>query len=191
MNHFFAYVFRMRHILRWSLMRNAENENLSEHTAEVAVVAHALAVIGNTYFGKRYDPDRAASLALFHDAPEVLTGDLPTPIKYFSDEMRSAYRNIEDQAVGNLLDKLPSEMRATYASLLCPEASDAEEARLVKLADKLCAYIKCLTEEAGGNRDFLSAKKSIEEELRRKACPELTYFCEHFLDGFSLTIDEM
>ncbi len=190
-NSFFALLFRQKYIRRWGLMRSTVPESLSEHTTEAAVIAHALAVIGNTVYGKAYDPDRAAALALFHDAPEVLTGDLPTPIKYFSPEMKEGYRKIEENAVENLLSKLPSELREAYAPLLAPTEADAETARLVKIADKLCAYIKCLTEEAGGNRDFLSARRTIEGDLNKIDSDELRYFREHLLDAFSLTIDDM
>jgi len=190
-NSFFALLFRQKYIRRWGLMRNSIPESLSEHTAEAAIIAHALATIGNTVYGKSYDPDRAAALALFHDAPEVLTGDLPTPIKYFSAEMKESYRKIEKNAVENLLSKLPDELKEPYVPLLSPTDADAETMRLVKIADKLCAYIKCLTEEAGGNREFLSARRTIEGDLNQIDSDELRYFREHLLDAFSLTIDDM
>lgn len=190
-NSFFALLFRQKYIRRWGLMHSTVPESLSEHTTEAAVIAHALAVIGNTVYGKNYDADRAAALALFHDAPEVLTGDLPTPIKYFSPEMKEGYRKIEENAVENLLSKLPPELRDSYAPLLAPTEADAETMGLVKIADKLCAYIKCLTEEAGGNRDFLSARRTIEADLDKIESDELRYFRAHLLDAFSLTIDDM
>ena len=190
-NSFFALLFRQKYIRRWGLMHSLVPESLSEHTAEVAVIAHALAVIGNTLYGKSYDPDRAAALALFHDAPEVLTGDLPTPIKYFSPEMKEGYRRIEEHAVASLLAKLPEELRDAYAPLLTPDETDAETVRLIKIADKLCAYTKCLTEEAGGNRDFLSARRTIEGDLDKMDCPELRYFRMHLLHAFTLTLDDM
>jgi 5'-deoxynucleotidase len=152
---------------------------------------HALAVIGNTVYGKSYDPDRAAALALFHDAPEVYTGDLPTPIKYFSPEMKQGYDKVEAQAIDSLLSKLPAELREAYIPLLSPTEADAETKRLVKIADKLCAYIKCLTEEAGGNREFRSARRTIEADLDKMDSDELRYFRLNLLDAFSLTIDEM
>lgn len=190
-NSFFALLFRQKYILRWGLMRNTTPESLSEHTAEAAVLAHALALIGNTCFGKHYDPDRVAALALFHDATEVLTGDLPTPIKYFSPEMRRDYRLIEAQAATTLLSKLPAELQPAYEALLSPAEEDAASLALVKIADKLCAYIKCITEEAAGNREFLSARRTIEAELDKLDSEELAYFREHLLDAFTLTIDEM
>ena len=191
MNSFFALLFRQKFITRWGLMRSVTPESLSEHTAECAVIAHALALIGNTYCGKSYDPDRVASLALFHDAPEVFTGDLPTPIKYFSDETKSDYEILEKHAIDTLVSKLPEELRPIYSSLLSPTEEDAESMKLVKIADKLCAYIKCLTEEVAGNRDFVSARKSTEAILDGIDSPELDYFRKNLLTAFSLTIDEM
>lgn len=191
MNSFFALLFRQKYITRWGLMRSVTPESLSEHTAECAVIAHSLALIGNTYFGKSYDPDRVASLALFHDAPEVFTGDLPTPIKYFSPETKRDYALIEKHAIGTLLSKLPEELRPAYASLLEPSDADAESLQLVKIADKLCAYVKCLTEEAAGNKDFVSARRSTEAILDAIDSPELTFFRENLLEAFTLTIDEM
>ena len=191
MNSFFALLFRQKYITRWGLMRSVTPESLSEHTAECAVIAHALAIIGNTYYGRSYDPDRVASLALFHDAPEVFTGDLPTPIKYFSNETKQDYAVIEKHAIDTLLSKLPEELRPVYASLLDPTDADAESMKLVKIADKLCAYIKCLTEEAAGNKDFISARKSTEAILDGIDSPELKYFIDNLLEAFTLTIDEM
>ena len=190
-NSFFALLFRQKYIRRWGLMHSTVPESLSEHTTETAVIAHALAVIGNTVYGKAYDADRAATLALFHDAPEVLTGDLPTPIKYFSPEMKQGYDAIETQAIDKLLSKLPEELREAYTTLLSPAEADAETKRLVKIADKLCAYIKCLTEEAGGNREFVAARRTIEADLDKMDSDELRYFRVNLLDAFSLTIDEM
>lgn len=191
MNSFFALLFRQKYITRWGLMRSVEPESLSEHTAECAVIAHALALIGNTYFDKGYDPDRVATLALYHDAPEVLTGDLPTPIKYFSNETRRDYAIIESHAVCSLLSKLPDELRDSYSELLEPTDEDEESVTLVKIADKLCAYIKCLTEEAAGNKDFVSARKTLEKTLDGIRSDELTFFRENLLTAFTLTIDEM
>ena len=191
MNSFFALLFRQKYITRWGLMRSVEPESLSEHTAECAVIAHALALIGNTYFNKSYDPDRVASLALFHDAPEVLTGDLPTPIKYFNNETRRDYALIEKHAVESLISKLPSELQKSYSELLEPTEADVQSVKLVKIADKLCAYIKTLTEETAGNKDFISARRSIEKVLDGIDSDELKFFRENLLDAFTLTIDEM
>ncbi len=191
MNSFFALLFRQKYIVRWGLMRNTTPETLSEHSAETAAIAHALAVIGNTVYNKSYDPEKVACLALFHDASEVFTGDMPTPVKYFSPEMRSGYALIEDKAIEKLLSKLPEELRSEYRSLLSSDSSDTESHRLVKIADKLSAYIKCLTEEAAGNKEFSSAAKTIKEALDKYDSPELEYFKEHFLEAFTLTLDEM
>ena len=186
MNHFFAYLDRLKLIRRWGLMRNVQPENLSEHAAEVAVIAHCLAVVGNRIFGKHYDEGQATLLALFHDVPEVYTGDLPTPIKYFDKDSRKSYDTVEKQAVSS---KVPEELRPAYENLIgepeCPEKA------LVKAADKLCAYIKCLEEEKCGNTEFRSAKEAIRQQLERLDCPELGWFTEHLLPTFSLTIDEM
>lgn len=190
MNSFFSLLFRQKYITRWGLMRNTTQETLSEHSAEVAAVAHSLAVIGNIVYGKNYDAGEVACLALFHDAAEVFTGDMPTPVKYFSPEMRSGYAVIEKQAAETLLSKLPEELREHYRDLLSP-ADKEESQRLVKIADKLCAYIKCLTEEASGNREFVNAKKTIEAALDSYDCEELDYFRKNFLGAFSLTLDEM
>lgn len=191
MNSFFALLFRQKYIKRWGLMRSITPETLAEHISEVAVVAHALAVIGNTVYGKHYDPERVAALALFHDAPEVITGDLPTPIKYFTPEIKRGYDMAEANAIESLLSKLPDELQGTYRSLLIPGVDDAESKKLVKIADRLCAYIKCLSEEVGGNREFRSAKASIEKDLDALDSQELHYFRQHLLPAFSLTLDEM
>ena len=188
-NSFYALVFRQKYIKRWGLMRNTLPENLSEHAMETAVLAHALALIGNEYFQKSYNPDRIATLALFHDVPEVYTGDLPTPVKYFDRNTRESYQNIEDQAIASLLGKLPTPLRTTYRELF--QGGSEEEHRLVKAADKLCAYIKCVEEEKCGNSEFLSAKASTARSIAGMSCEELDWFVEHLLPTFSMTIDEM
>ena len=190
-NSFFALLFRQRHIRRWSLMRNSSEETLSQHSMQVAVLSHALALIGNRYFGKHYDPDRAASLALFHDVPEVITGDLPTPVKYYSEAVREGYAAIERDAVDRLLSKLPEELRPDYAALLTPSEADRELMKLVKAADKLDAYIKCVEERGAGNSEFLSAEKAIRQKLDASDCEELRYFSRHLLPAFDATLDEI
>ena len=190
-NSFFAVFFRQKYINRWGLMRNVTFENLSTHASEVASIAHALAVIGNTYFGKSYNADRVAVLALYHDLPEVFTGDLPTPVKYANKTLKSCYSELENEAVNQLMGRLPDELRNVYSDILEPCESDGELKILVKAADKLCALLKCIEEEKCGNHDFKSAKKSTEKALLNMDVPELHYFMEHFLPAFSGTLDEL
>ena len=185
---FFALVFRQRYIKRWGLMRNVNDENLSEHSAEVAMIAHALALIGNKYFGKSYDLGEITVAALYHDAAEVYTGDMPTPVKYFSPEMRSNYKAIEENALSVLLSHLPDDLRTDYGAILSyPE----EYEKIIKSADKLCAYIKCIEEVKCGNSEFEKAKASTYDALTAMNCEELDYFMEKFLPAFELTLDEM
>lgn len=191
MNSFFAFCFRQKYITRWALMRNISPETLSEHSAEVAILAHALALIGNRIYGASHNPDRIACAALFHDVPEVITGDLPTPIKYFSPAIKQGYGAIEETAIETLLSRLPEELRADYASLLRASEQDEETVRLIKAADKLAAYIKCLEEEKGGNTEFRSAAASILTALEAMPCPELHYFMRELLPAFRLTLDEI
>ena len=186
---FFALAFRQKYIRRWGLMRNTMTENLSEHAMETAMLAHALALIGNEYFKKQYEPDRIATLALYHDVPEVYTGDLPTPVKYFDKNSRESYQLIEEQAIASLLSKLPEKLRPTYEKIF--EGGSEEEHRLVKAADKLTAYIKCIEEEKCGNSEFRSAKAATEKSLHAMHCPELDFFMENLLPAFAMTIDEM
>lgn len=188
---FFSILFRQKHIRRWGLMHSVMPENLTEHSAETADLAHALAVIGNTYFGKQYDTGRVTELALFHDAPEVYTGDLPTPVKYFSPQMRESYAAIEDKAIDTLLGKLPPAMRPVYESLLRARPEDEELHKLVKAADKLSAYLKALSEEKAGNPEFARARLASEKALDAMDCPELAFFRAHFLSSFGMTLDEI
>ena len=186
---FFALISRMRYIGRWGLMRNTFEENIQEHSHMVAVLAHGLAVIQRDILGQPADPDRCASAALFHDASEILTGDLPTPIKYYNPEIKKAYKQIEAVSCEKLLALLPPEVQESYRPLLFE--SDPEVARIVKAADKLSAYIKCLEELKSGNDEFKRAKESIEKELREKRMPCVDYFMENFIPAFLLTLDEM
>ncbi len=190
MNSFFALLFRQKYVHRWGLMRSSTAETLSEHTAETAAIAHSLAIIGNTLFNKSYNVERIVCHALYHDATEVLTGDMPTPVKYFSPEMRNNYALIEKQAAENLISRLPEELRQSYSSLLCSDA-DPDTERIVKIADKLSAYIKCITEVTVGNREFESARISTLESLKKYKCEELDYFMEHFIEAFTHTLDEL
>ena len=189
MNHFFAYINRMRFIQRWALMRNSYTENIQEHSHQVAVLAHALAVLRNEKFGGQVDAGAVAVAALYHDAGEILTGDMPTPIKYFNPEIREAYRKVEEVADEKLLDMLPPELRPVYEDILRPADPEVEE--LVKAADKLSAHIKCLEELKAGNEEFRQAARQTAQALEGYDMPELQYFREHFLGSFQLTLDEM
>ena len=188
-SHFFAYISRMRFIQRWSLMRNTAPENVQEHSHQTAVLAHALAVIRNRCFGGQTDPGAVAAAALYHDAGEILTGDLPTPIKYHDAAIRRAYQDVEAMAERTLLDMLPPELREAYEPLLT--MPDPETARLVKAADKLSAYLKCVEELKAGNLEFREAAAQTRAALEGYGLPEVDYFLETFLDSFSLTLDQL
>lgn len=187
---FFAYLSRMRYISRWSLMRNALDENIQEHSHMVAVFAHALGVIRRDVFGMPCDPNAAAAVALFHDSSEILTGDLPTPIKYHSADIREAYRQVEDLACRQLLNTLPPELRPAYEELLVGETQEQLH-DLVKAADKLSAYVKCIEERKAGNNEFLSAEKQSRRTLEESGLPEVVYFLEHFIPAFEKDLDEL
>ena len=189
MNHFFAYINRMRFIQRWALMRNSYSENIQEHSHQVAVLAHALAVLRNEYFGGQVDAGQVAAAALYHDAAEILTGDMPTPIKYYNPDIRDAYKNVERVAERKLLDMLPPELRPSYEELLRP--ADPEVETLVKAADKLSAYIKCVEELKAGNSEFRDAAAQTRAALEEYELPEVTYFLETFMPSFSLTLDQL
>lgn len=189
-DNFFAYISRMRYIGRWSLMRNSMPENIQEHSHMVAVLAHALGVIRRDVLGEDCDPNECAAVALFHDCSEILTGDLPTPIKYHSAEISAAYKQVEELACDKLLDTLPAELRGAYEPLLTGEAQQRLH-DIVKAADKLSAYIKCIEERKVGNNEFLSAEKQIRGILDESPLPELRYFMEHFIPAFELTLDEL
>ena len=197
---FFAALARMKYIDRWALMRASRRENLSEHAAEVAILAHALCEIGNLRHGRQLNAERAAVIGLFHDASEIITGDMPTPVKYGSAALREAYHAAEERATESLLARLPKDLAAVYTPLLgivtAAEEGGAEELylwRLVKAADKLSAYIKCLEEESAGNTEFRTAKKTIEAELEKLAgeLPELRDFMENCLPPYGNTLDEL
>ena len=186
---FFAYIFRMRYIARWALMRNTRTENVQEHSYEAAVLSHALAVIGRDVFHKELNPEAIAAAALFHDAPEIITGDMPTPIKYHNPAIQNAYKDVEAVAERKLLDMLPEELRAAYVPVLT--GVDPEVERLVKEADKLSAYIKCVEELKAGNAEFREAAAQTRRALESYGLPEVDYFLETFLESFSLTLDEL
>ena len=180
-NQFYSMLSRMKLINRWGLMRNTRNENISEHSLETAMIAHSLAVIGNTYFGKSYNAERCALLGVFHDVTEIITGDLPTPVKYGSPEIRSAYKQVEDNAKNRLVSMPPDE-----------NTSDEERElwRLVKAADKLSALIKCIEERVTGNSDFVSAERATLLSIEEMAMPEADYFVKNFLPSYGKTLDE-
>lgn len=188
-SHFFAYLSRMRFIQRWALMRNTAPENVQEHSHQVAVLAHALAVIRNEKFGGHVDPGAVAVAALYHDASEIFTGDMPTPIKYDNPAIQEAYRDVEKMAEQKLLGMLPSELREVYAPILT--MPDEETRRLVKAADKLSAHIKCLEELKAGNLEFRQAAEQTRRALEGYGLPEVTYFIDTFLESFTLTLDEL
>lgn len=188
---FFAMLARMKYITRWGLMRNTREENLSEHSLEVAVLAHCLAVLRNRRFGGNADAGRAALLGLFHDTSEILTGDLPTPVKYDNPEIRDAYRQVEASARAKLLSLLPEDLREDYAPLIEESGEDLELLRLVKAADKLSALIKCLEEERMGNGEFRHAAEATRRALAEMQLPEVACFLEEFLPAYQLTLDEL
>ena len=187
--HFYALLARMRYIQRWALMRNTEPENIQEHSHMVAVLAHALAVIRRDKFGGTIDPGHVAAVALYHAAPEIFTGDLPTPVKYANDTIQAAYKAVEANAAARLTAMLPPEMQPAFAALL--SEPDPEVQALVKAADKLSAHLKCLEELKAGNREFQSAAQQTLEALESYHLPELDYFLQEFLPAFSLTLDEL
>ena len=189
-DNFFAYIPRMRYIGRWSLMRNSLPENIQEHSHMVAVLAHALGVIRRDVFGVPCDPNEAATVALYHDASEILTGDLPTPIKYHSADIMGAYMQVERLACDKLLATLPAQLRPSFEELLTGETQERLH-DLVKAADKLSAYIKCIEERKAGNNEFLSAEKQTRAVLDASPLPEVAYFLEHFIPAFELNLDEL
>ena len=188
-SHFFAYMARMRFIQRWALMRNTAPENVQEHSHQVAVLAHALAVIRKEKFGGTVDPGAVAVAALYHDASEILTGDMPTPIKYDNPAIRKAYKDVEAVAEQKLVDFLPEELRPIYRPILT--AADKEVEELVKAADKLSAHIKCMEELKAGNNEFREAAAQTRRALEAYDLPEVRYFMDTFLDSFSRTLDEL
>ena len=192
---FFAIVSRMKYIERWALMRNSRPENLSEHSLETAMIAHALCTIGNVRYNKKLNADRAALIGLYHDASEIITGDMPTPVKYSNREIRTAYKQVESDAENRLLDTLPEDLRPAYSDIF--NAEDSEEERymrhLVKAADKLSALIKCIEEEKAGNTEFRTAQRSTQDAIDKMITqyPEVADFCHDFLPPYGSTLDEL
>lgn len=188
-SNFYAVLSRMKYITRWSLMRNTRQENLMEHSYETAIIAHALAELTNTRFGGNVRVDRCLLLALYHDASEILTGDLPTPIKYYNPAIRDAYKQVEDVATEKLLSKLPQDLQPTYREAFYGDVTE-EEARLVKAADKISALIKCVEECGQGNREFEKARIANEAAIREMKLPAADCFLDEFLPAYALTLDE-
>ena len=190
-SHFFAMMARMKYIERWALMRNAEVENISEHSMEVAMLTHALATIGNARLGKSLNAERGALIGLFHDCTEIITGDMPTPIKYYSEDITSAFQEIEEKAASKLLGMLPEDMRKYYEALFYEKEEDAYLWRLKKAADKISAVVKCIKEEKAGNTEFISAKKTLESSLDEMGLDEVAIFKDEFLPSYYKTLDEL
>ena len=193
MSNFYAMLSRMKYINRWALMRNTYTENISEHSLEVAMLAHALAIIGNKRLGKKLDADRAAVIAIYHDATEIITGDMPTPIKYLNKDIKGVYKDIEAKAAKRLLDMLPDDLKEDYETIFFPGDSTDDEylCRLVKAADKLSALIKCIEEGKTENHEFDSAGKAINKAIREMGIPEAEIFMNDFLPAYELTLDEL
>lgn len=189
MSQFFAFLSRMRFINRWSLMRNTFGDNLSEHSFEVAMLTHALAEIENRLFGGKVDVGKALAVAIYHDASETITGDMPTPIKYYS-SLRSAYGEVEEYAEKKLISLLPEELKGCFSSVITPDKT-SREYRLVKFADKLSAYIKTIEELSCGNRDFEKASETIRNELEKISDPTLSYFLDTFIEAYKCTLDDI
>lgn len=189
-SNFFAMVNRMKLIDRWALMRNIADENIAEHSHSVAVIAHALAVIGNRKFGKNYNAERVCLLALYHDATEVITGDMPTPVKYYNDDIKGVYKDIERIAGERLLAMLPDEFKSDYTPLFEKQSADKQLWTLVKAADKISALIKCVEEYRMGNLEFEKALQAQERLIDEITLEEVKYFRENFLSSYYLTLDE-
>ena len=196
MNHnFFATISRMKYIERWALMRNSRAENLSDHSLDVAMISHALCVIGNVRYNKNLNGEKAALIGLYHDSSEIITGDMPTPVKYYNEDIKAAYKEVESIAEKKLLNELPSDLRPEFEKIYKSDRSEEEKymRHLVKAADKLSAYIKCIEEENSGNREFRSAKESIEKKLieMSEEYPEVKDFMEEFIPPYGKTLDEL
>ena len=193
-SHFFAVVSRMKYIERWALMRSSRSENLSEHSLEVAMIAHALCMIGNVRYGRSLNGEQAAVIALYHDSSEIITGDMPTPVKYFSETMRDAYREVETTAEEKLLAQLPQDLRDAYRQYISSESELHRQLYpYVKAADKLSALIKCIEEESAGNSEFRTAYRSTLSSLRKmqETMPEIRDYMEEFLPSYGRTLDEL
>lgn len=187
---FFAYLSRMRYIKRWSLMRSVTEENISEHTNEVTVISHALCLIGKEYYGRSFDVEKVLLYALYHESSEVITGDLPTPIKYYNKEINAAYKDLETKATDKLLQSLPEKLKIHYERCLIPDIYSAEY-KLVKYADKISAYIKCVLEVKSGNKEFLKAKQTIAKQLKEITQEEVVFFMKNVMPVYEKSLDEL
>lgn len=190
-NEFFAMMSRMKYIERWALMRNSRVENISEHSLDVAMVAHALAVIGNVRLGKELDANRLALLAMYHDSTEIITGDMPTPIKYYNEDIKEAFKEVERVAANRLLHMLPEDLRVAYEPVFMEQEEDAYLWKLLKAADKISAYVKCIEEHKTGNLEFKSAERTLLESVLAMELEEVTIFFEEFMGAFDKTLDEL
>jgi len=187
---FFAFLSRMKYIHRWSLMRNVTHENIQEHSLQTAMIAHGLAVIRNKYFNGSVNAEKVALYAIFHDSNETIIGDLPTPIKYFNPEILKAYKSLEDVSKEKLLTMLPEELQEEYRKILFYD-EDSIEGKIIKAADRICAYIKCIEEIKAGNSEFKKAMQATLKKIKEIDLPEVKYFMDHFIQNFSLTLDEL
>ncbi len=190
-HHFFAMLSRMKYISRWALMRNTHTENISEHSLEVAGIAHALAIIHNKRFGGNVNAERAAVMGVYHDTPEIITGDMPTPVKYYSAQVQQAYSQVEDNACKALIDMLPADLRDEYAPYFIKQEQDRQLWKFVKAADKICALTKCIEEAKAGNAEFEKAAISTRKAIDEMNMPEAQCFIDDFLESYGLTLDEM
>ena len=188
---FFAMISRMKYINRWSLMRNSYQENISEHSLEVGMLSHALTLISNRVYGNHYNAERAALIGMYHDCTEIITGDMPTPIKYYNKDTKDAYKKVEQQAAAELLGMLPTYLCEDYKNIFFPEDEEAYLLKIVKAADRLSAYIKCIEEEKTGNKEFSRAKATIYEKLTEMDMPEVRTFLRDFGEAYKKTLDEL
>lgn len=187
---FFAYLSRMKYIKRWALMRSTNEENIMEHSLQVTEIAHAIALIKNEMFGGSVDPYKVMCLAVYHETSEVITGDLPTPIKYFNAQINSAYKDLEDLAAEKLIEKLPEELKPLYREFILAD-KDTEEYKIMKAADRISAYIKCVEEVKSGNKEFVKAKESIGKDIKSINDEAVKYFIKNILPSFEKTLDEL
>lgn len=188
---FFAMISRMKYINRWALMRNSYPENISEHSLEVGMISHVLALISNKKYGSHLNAERAALIGMYHDCTEIITGDMPTPIKYYNKDTVEAYKYVEEQAARDLIQMLPDYLQNEYESILFPREGEEYLWKLVKAADRLSAYVKCIEEEKAGNREFASAKSAVYAKLKEMDIPEVRDFIRDFVEAYKKTLDEL